>query len=225
MIRTVLAKVIITLGVSSILFIYGNSRATAESKSSVVISQKATSIGTDLQNATYQIPELGQVKLTNGLFQSGDKPEIVVRMSKQFALGTINPPDENDAATVLWVTHKGTKPSFYLAVFLNQNGQLKNVDTIPLTHGFLVKSIAINKQQITVKMLKYGLNDPPCCPSKETSETYSFNAISGNLIPTSLGLQLPNPDGVQVKDISAPMPIRINNLGSPFPENEIEIQF
>ncbi|MBE9224547.1 hypothetical protein IQ264_03550 [Phormidium sp. LEGE 05292] len=179
-----------------------------------------------LQNATYQVPLLGNVTLVNGTYQSQTQPNVVVTMSKKFAIGNLNQDGTTDAVTVLRVTESGRKPTFYLAAIVSQNGQPNNVDTLSLGQGFGVKSLSLKGQQITVKLLKYRPNDAPCCPSDEVSQSYWFNTSSGELIATSFNIQNPNPDELSVRDVGINTQInQINDLTNSPGANAVEIQF
>jgi hypothetical protein len=177
-----------------------------------------------VRNATFQIPLLGQVTLTNGTYRAPGN--VVVTMSQQMATGDVNQDGVADAVTVLRVTEANRKPTFYLAAVVNQAGKPVNVATVSLAQGFAVKSLAMKNRQVTVKLLKYAPNDAPCCPSQLISQSYLFNTTSGELLATSMGVQNPNQQGRVVEDVSAPsINTQINSGTFEAPESEMEVQF
>lgn len=177
-----------------------------------------------LENATYQLPSYGQITLRNGVSQSQTTPSLSVKMSNKIALGDFNRDGVADAATILKVTQGTAKPSFYLAVVVEQNGVANNVDTILLGQATVVKTLSIKQGAIvTVKMLKYAPNDAPCCPSTEFTQSYRLNPTAGKLIPTSINVRNPNPNRLEVRDV--PAPYVGDNLPSQPPEGEIEVKF
>ncbi len=202
----------------------GVAPATAQSFSSVlhaqatlITSQTPSLTLSQLQNATYQIPLLGKVTLSNGVYQSQTQPAVEVRMSKKFVIGDLNQDQAMDAVTVLRVTEAGRKPTYYLAAIANQNGQPNNVDTLSIGQGFGVKSLSLKGQQVAVTLVKYGPRDAPCCPSDAVSQSYWFNPGAGELIATSFNAQSPNPGGVPVRTVADTIDPEINNNipGSP----------
>jgi hypothetical protein len=164
-----------------------------------------------LQNATYQIPLLGEVTLSNGIYQSQTQPAVEVRMSKRVVIGDVNQDGTLDAVTVLRVTESGRKPIYYLAAIANQNGQPSNVDTIAIGQGFGVKALSLKGQQITVTLVKYGPRDAPCCPSDAVSQSYLFNAGAEEFVATSFDARIPDAGSVPVRVINDPLNAEINN--------------
>lgn len=145
-------------------------------------------------------------------------------MSNKIALGDFNRDGVADAATILKVTQGTAKPSFYLAVVVEQNGAANNVDTILLRQATVVKTLSIKQGAIvTAKMLKYAPHDAPCCPSEEFTQSYRLNPTAGRLILTAVNVQNPNPNNLEVRDV--PAPYVGGNLPYQSPEGEIELKF
>lgn len=219
-------RVLLTIGLGlSLAFSSNGNQLKATDTVLAQNSSRAESLTVEiLKNASYKLPRYGQITLTNGAYQSQTTPSLSVKMSDKIALGDFNRDGVADAATILKVMQGNAKPSFYLAVVVEQKGAANNVDTISLEQATAVKTLSIKQGAIvTVKMLKYAPNDVPCCPSEELTQSYRLNPIAGKLIPTSLNVQNPNTNGLEVRDV--PAPYIGDNFPDQSPEGEIELKF
>lgn len=192
--------------------------------SSIIMAQTGILTQQSLKNATYSIPEQGQVTLNNGSYtrQSGDP--LSVTLGDKMAIGDINGDGVQDAAVVLQVNTGGSGVFVYLAVVVAQNNIPNNINTIALGDRVQVKSLSILKSnKIRVKMLVQGPNDAACCPSQEEIQGYSLNLKTNQLTLASLTDE--ETSNEQVEDVSSPPEGMGDNVPDQPPDNEIEIKF
>jgi hypothetical protein len=139
-----------------------------------------------LKNAEYQGIYDGPVNLTEGKYEGepfveGGASRPLVVFVEPYAFGDLDGDGVYDAA-VLLVENSGGSGSFvYLAAVLNQNGKAVNEATTLLGDRAQVEELAIDEGKIDVKMLTHGPEDPMCCPSQESSETYTL--VGDELVP------------------------------------------
>jgi len=141
-----------------------------------------------LKDAEYQGIYPEAVKLTDGQYEGepfveGGASRPTVLFTEPYALGDLDGDGVDDAA-VLLVENSGGSGSFvYLAAVLNRDGQPENVATTLLGDRAQVEELSIDSGQIGVKMLTHGPEDPMCCPSQESQETYTLEG--GGLVKQS----------------------------------------
>ena len=139
-----------------------------------------------LQNAEYQGIYDGPVNLTEGKYEGepfveGGASRPLVVFVEPYAFGDLDGDGVDDAA-VLLVENSGGSGSFvYLAAVLNSNGSPVNMATTLLGDRAQVEEQTIEEGRIKVKMLTHGPEDPMCCPSQESSETYTL--VEDELVP------------------------------------------
>jgi hypothetical protein len=139
-----------------------------------------------LKNAEYHGIYDGPVDLTEGKYEGepfveGGASRPVVVFIEPYAFGDLDGDGVDDAAVLLVETSGGSGSFVYLAAVLNKNGKAVNEATTLLGDRAQVGELAIEDGQIHVKLLTHGPEDPMCCPSQESSETYT---LEGNeLVP------------------------------------------
>ncbi len=175
-----------------------------------------------LQNATYYIPQIGNVALTEGTYQT---PQLSVTLNQVMAKGDLNGDGSGDAAVFLTVIRDQAEISNYIAVILAQGNNLQNVDTVWLGGRMQIETASFEAGQISVKSLVYAPSDPPCCPSQQKQQNYRLDARTQTLLPVTLGAQDPNPGEIRINNTTAP-PLGIDpNTPVPPPEGQIRFQF
>jgi hypothetical protein len=139
-----------------------------------------------LKNAEYLGIYDGPVDLTDGMYEGepfveGGASRPLVVFIEPYAFGDLDGDGVDDAA-VLLVENSGGSGSFvYLAAVLNSNGSPVNMATTLLGDRAQVEELTIEEGRIKVKMLTHGPEDPMCCPSQESSETYTL--VGDELVP------------------------------------------
>ncbi|UBF25882.1 hypothetical protein K9N68_30785 [Kovacikia minuta CCNUW1] len=124
-----------------------------------------------LKNTEYYLLAEGPVKLTNGKYQ--DKKKRTFTLGDVSAYGDLNKDGIKDAVAPLILTIDGRKFTYLVGV-LNDKGNPKNASAEFLGERVKVKTLSANAGKITVKMDKYGPNDPDCCPSQTINRTYLY---------------------------------------------------
>jgi len=142
-------------------------------------SQAAPLTEESLKNAEYQgiYPEV--VTLTDGQYEGepfveGGASRPTVTFVQPYAAGDLDDDGVDDAAVLLVEDSGGSGSFVYLAAVLNRDGQPENVATTILGDRAQVEELSIESGRISVKMLTYGPEDPMCCPSQESQETYTL---------------------------------------------------
>jgi hypothetical protein len=132
-----------------------------------------------LKNAEYHGIYDAPVELTEGKYEGepfveGGASRPLVVFIEPYAFGDLDGDGVDDAAVLLVETSGGSGSFVYLAAVLNQNGKAVNEATTLLGDRAQVGELVIEDGQIHVKLLTHGPEDPMCCPSQESSETYTL---------------------------------------------------
>ncbi len=120
-----------------------------------------------LANATYTLPGVGTVTLTNGEYRApaapGSASQVVVQLTDTVAYGTLN--GRPVAVVVLTASTGGSGTFYYLALVVDQGGQPVNVATTLLGDRVKINSVSITGGQIVVDLVTQGPNDPMTAPT------------------------------------------------------------
>ena len=139
-----------------------------------------------LKNAAYQGIYAEPVELTDGKYEGepfveGGSSRPVVVFIEPYVFGDLDGDGVDDAAVLLVENSGGSGSFFYLAAVLNKDGNPENAATTLLGDRAQVEELAIESGRINVKILTHGPEDPMCCPSQETVETYTLEG--SELVP------------------------------------------
>ncbi|MCB0212402.1 MAG: WG repeat-containing protein [Anaerolineae bacterium] len=140
----------------------------------------------------------GVAQLTDGSFTEpygdGSAAELTVTLAETIAYGDLNGDGLDDAVVVLVTDPGGSGTFFDIAAVLNDKGQPQPVASKTLGDRIEIKSITIDSGEISVDMVSHGPQDPQCCPSLETTRTFTLQADklvqAGKLVPYSSDGQL-----------------------------------
>ena len=118
------------------------------------------------------------VQLENGEYREpaapGSATQIVVRLSDDIVLGTLN---GGDIAAVILVTDPGGSGTFYdLALLVKEAGVWVNTDLTTLGDRVKILSLAMEENMIVVDLTTHGPSDPMCCPTLQKKLRYSIDA-------------------------------------------------
>jgi hypothetical protein len=180
----------------------------------------------NLQNTTYNIPNYGQVTVSNGQFQGSAGKMTSVTVSDDALLGNFDRDPSPDGVAVLKVTFDpstGLRSKYYLALVTNSNGTPSNVNTVFLGEGVNIDRVSTQNGTVTVTMPRYNPGDPSCCPSGIIIKQYAIDPGTPRLILTRTEEQQPN--GVTVRDVPAPTLGLDSNLPYQPPVDEIQVSF
>ena len=160
----------------------------------------------DLENGTYLMTDFSsmnggsdQVTLINGKYAYKDPtnppdPSNFTVQYQKSAIGDLNGDSTADAAVVLVADTSGSGTFIYLAAVIAGEDGFKNVATAYLGDRVVVESVAIQDDVINLQMITHGPQDPLCCPSLKTSETYQL--VNGRLVTQAEKIAAPLADGV-----------------------------
>ena len=135
-----------------------------------------------LQNTTYQGIYPETVQLSDGRyegepFQEDGASRPMLIFIEPTAFGDLDGDGLEDAAVLLVETSGGSGAFIYLAAVLNQDGKPHNQATLLLGDRVQVDELTIETGEIQIKMLAHGPDDPLCCPTQETSVSYTLAAL------------------------------------------------
>lgn len=141
-----------------------------------------------LQNSTYQILDVGTVKLTDGKYENLAQ-QITVTLINQpdlIAVGDLNGDRQPDAVVLLAVNTGGSGVFMYLAPVLQQGNRLQPGSLLSLGDRVRVQSITINQNRAKVEMLTHATKDPMCCPTLKTIQVFTLQ-MQPTLVPLLRG--------------------------------------
>ena len=138
----------------------------------------------DLKNATYKTKDFTSmggtsdtVTLVDGQYSfndpavSTDHPVFTVQY-QQSAIGDLNGDGMSDAVVILVADTGGSGAFEYLAAMISGKGAPENVATISLGDRVQIDALGIQNGMIDLQMVTHGPQDPMCCPTIKTSESY-----------------------------------------------------
>jgi heat shock protein HslJ len=141
-----------------------------------------------LGNATYQSEwtASGKAPLVDGEYSEqaapGSATRTVVGLGDRAAFGYAG--DGEPFAVVTLITDPGGSGTFYdLAVVLDRGQGPVHVATTSLGDRVKIESLSVEKDEIVVRMIAHGANDPMCCPTQRVVERFALQ--DDQLVPLS----------------------------------------
>ncbi|MEO0946852.1 MAG: hypothetical protein AAFY11_01635 [Cyanobacteria bacterium J06641_5] len=129
-----------------------------------------------LQNATFELPNFGQVPLTDGQYRDSERGVTATLGTIATELGDLNGDGANDAAAILTLTpDDGAQPLTYLATLTNAEGTPQPLAAAFLGRDLQVQTVEIASRRVQLELALFGPQDPPCCPSDLISQSFRFN--------------------------------------------------
>lgn len=109
-----------------------------------------------------------KVKLTNGIYrEKTPNPQKRVAVLKDLIVrGDLNNDGNEDIGVIYVENGGGNGESVILAVFLNEKGKPRNIDSYLIGDRIYVEKIYYKKASIFVQAVIQGENDALCCPSE-----------------------------------------------------------
>ena len=131
-----------------------------------------------LQNATYTIEGIdGDVQLVNGEYEHkyGDGATMVNKVGVvDVALGDLDGDGDDDAAVILWWQSGGSGTFLYIAAVRNDDGVPQQAGMLSLGDRVQPGEFTIADGSIILMALTHAPDDPMCCPSQKTIQTYAL---------------------------------------------------
>jgi hypothetical protein len=128
-----------------------------------------------LRGGTYDLPDVGQVTLTDGVFasQTGQGASETTRVDfASAATGDLDGDGVADAAVVLVAQTGGSGSFYYLVALLGDTGSPQQAAVTLLGDRIELQQLTIVNAGIVLVALMSGPDDPLCCPSQQTTSTY-----------------------------------------------------
>jgi hypothetical protein len=132
-----------------------------------------------LMNGAYEIPYVGPIQLINGAFEKryGDGATMVSTVGyMQAAFGDLNNDGIEDAVVIMSGNAGGPDTSVYMVAVTNKGKILRQAAHVLLGDRVQMTSLAIDGGRVVAKTLGFAANDPTCCPSVQTTQTFTLAA-------------------------------------------------
>jgi len=137
-----------------------------------------------LQNATYQVPNVGTVTLVNGKYENRQK-QITVTLINQPGMvifDDLTGDGKKDGVALLVVNMGGSAKFVYLSTAWNNNGTLKPLVPVILGDRTRVNLMQTQNKRVKLDMLVQGEKDPACCPTQRKTQSYTM-LMQPTLVP------------------------------------------
>ena len=137
-----------------------------------------------LANALYpsQMGSSSRVQLKDGKYSEqnpGGSGVTTVTLMDVRGRGLIDGDKTEDAVVVLAASGGGSGTFYSLVVVLNKEGSTAGIPVpgawTDLGDRVVVHSVDVDQERIVLRMREHAPQDPLCCPSMETTRTYSYN--------------------------------------------------
>ena len=130
-----------------------------------------------LNNATYQIDELGTFQLDNGKFERryGEGSTQIDKVSlEKFTFGDLDGDGLSDAAVILTRQSGGSATFRYLVAMHNAGSTPRQQASVLLGDRVQISALSIAAGQVGLETVTTGPSDPACCPSHRLKQAYSL---------------------------------------------------
>jgi hypothetical protein len=165
----------------------------------------------NLENMEFSLPvSQKSVKLSGGSYEARSGNDYLeVRITSDIAEGDLNGDGVADAALVIAENTGGTGRFASLVIVLNKNGNPVQTALFQIGDRVKINQITIQDERVTLDMIIHGPQDPLCCPSLPTTQTFRLSSaellLDRVLTKTpegkERGIQIDSPsDGAQVGD-------------------------
>ena len=134
----------------------------------------------ELKNATFTGIDTNPIKLVNGVFEGppyvpgGVSRQLIELLDGQPATGDLNGDGARETVVFLSEDNGGTGTYLHMAIMGRSKGKIITIATVRLGDRLGVRSILIDKGQITLELLQHGAKDAACCPSELVTRTWSL---------------------------------------------------
>jgi heat shock protein HslJ len=134
----------------------------------------------ELKNATFAGIDTSPIKLVNGIFvgppyvPGGAGRQRIELLDAQPVFGDLTGDGAGETVVFLSEDNGGTGTYLYMAVMGRSQGKIVTIATVRLGDRLGVRSILIDKGQISLELLQHGAKDAACCPSELVTRTWSL---------------------------------------------------
>lgn len=143
-----------------------------------------------LKNATYVIEGIdGDVQLVDGTYEHkyGDGATMVNKAGVvDVALGDLDGDGDDDAAVILWWQSGGSGTFLYIAAMRNDDGVPQQIGMLSLGDRVQPGAFTIAGGSIVLEARTQAPDDPMCCPSQQTVQTYAVEGGTLTLVSSEI---------------------------------------
>ncbi|MBM3152225.1 MAG: hypothetical protein FJZ96_08525 [Chloroflexi bacterium] len=132
-----------------------------------------------LMNAEYRFSNGGTedtYRLVDGQYQQGTDPSsedyVSIHLEDMMAFGDLNGDGVEDAAVIVTKNYYVTSIFFFVAAMLNQDGAPLQADMALIGDQPQIRALSIVGGNIVVDSIVHSADDPACCPSFSTEQTF-----------------------------------------------------
>ena len=158
-----------------------------------------------LRNASYpsELTASGAAPLAHGAYSEPATPGSASTVTVTLVDATI----AADFAAVVLASSGGGSGTFYtLHLVSNESGTLAAGAGTPLGDRIVLHELAIEGTAVRVALTTHAANDPLCCPTRDETRLYGFDAGGFRLLSTTPGIAAttPAPSATGAAGLAAP---------------------
>ena len=176
-----LALVIICVGIAS-----GETAASTKKKVTVPVLSRILPPPTldELKNTLVTGIDTTPIKLINGVFEGqpyvpgGASRQRIELLDSRPVIGDLNGDGNLETVVFLSEDDGGTGSYLYMAVMGRVKDKIVTIATVRLGDRLGVRSMLIDRGQISLDLLQYGAKDAACCPSELVTRTWSLQGTN-----------------------------------------------
>lgn len=144
--------------------------------------EDSASMRSVLQNATFELPNYGQVPLIDGQYRDDERGVTATLGTVATELGDLNGDGAGDAAAILTLTPDNSEQSLtYLATLAGAEGTPQPLAAAFLGRDLEVQAVEIDSRRVQLELALFGPKDPPCCPSDLVTQSFRFDEDNQSL--------------------------------------------
>jgi heat shock protein HslJ len=128
-----------------------------------------------LNNAAYQIDEVGLFNLDNGVFNQSYGESMTQRHQvtlEKVAFGDLDDDGLGDAAVILARQSGGSGTFRYLVAMRNTGNSPRQQDSVFLGDRVQIIALSIAADQVNLEAVAASPHDPACCPAQQVKQAY-----------------------------------------------------
>ena len=184
--RRALRLIFVSLALVMVCVRIAGSETAASAKKMVAVPSRISPPPTldELKNTLVTGIDTNPIKLVNGVFEGppyvpgGASRQRIELLDSHPVTGDLNGNGNYETVVFLSEDDGGTGSCLYMAVMGRANGKIVTIATVRLGDRLSVRSMLIDRGQISLDLLQYGAKDAACCPSELVTRTWSLQGTN-----------------------------------------------
>ena len=135
----------------------------------------------ELKNAIFTEIDTSPIKLVNGVFEGppyvpgGACRQRIELLDGEPVTGDLNGDGVDETLVFLREDDGGTATYLYMAIMGRTQGKIVTIATVRLGDRLGIRSILIDKGEVSLGLLQFGVKDSACCPSELVTRVWSLD--------------------------------------------------